>query len=84
MMIMILKKLRGQKILKFNDYKNCLLKNEITLNSQQTFKSEEQFVHTREINNIVLSSNDDKRWKTFDRIRTYPYGKNPKYVKVWC
>ena len=38
---MILKKVRGQKILKFNDYKNCLLKNETILNTQQTFKGEE-------------------------------------------
>ena len=84
MNIMILKKLKGQKILRFNDYKNCLFKNEIILNSQQTFKSEEQFVHTGEINNIALSSNEDKRWKIFDRIRTYPYETNPKYLKVRC
>ena len=25
---------------------------------------------------MALSSNDDKRLKTFDRIRTYPYGTN--------
>ena len=45
MMVIIIKKLREQKnyvikrILKFNDYKNCLLNNEIILKSQQKFKN---------------------------------------------
>ena len=45
MMVIIIKKLRKQKkyvikrILKFNDYKNCLLNNEIILKSQQKFKN---------------------------------------------
>ena len=28
------------------------------------------------INEIVLSSNDDKRLQTYDKIKTYPYGTN--------
>ena len=59
---------------KFNDYKNCLLKNDITLKSQQRFKSERHDLYTEEINKIPLSSNDDKRLQTFDRITSYPYG----------
>ena len=45
MRVIIIKKLREQKnyvikrILKFNDYKNCLLNNEIILKSQQKFKN---------------------------------------------
>ena len=45
MMVIMIKKLREQKkyvikrILKFNDYKNCLLNNEIILKSQQKFKN---------------------------------------------
>ena len=35
--------------LKFNDYKNCLLNNEILLKSQQRFKSERHDVYTEEI-----------------------------------
>ena len=46
---------------KFNDYKDCLLNNEIVLKSQQRFKSERHDVYTEEINKIALSSNDDKR-----------------------
>ena len=60
--------------LKFNDYKNCLLNDEIILKSQQILKSEAHNVYTEEINNIALSSNDDKRLQTFDRITSYPYG----------
>ena len=60
--------------LKFNDYKDCLLNNKIVLKSQQRFKSESHDVYTEEINKIALSSNDDKRLQTFDRITSYPYG----------
>ena len=60
--------------LKFNDYKYCLLNNEIILKSQQRFKSEIHDVYTEEVNKIALSSNDDKRLQTFDRIAPYPYG----------
>ena len=60
--------------LKFNDFKNCLLNNETVLKSQQRFKSERHDVYTEEINKISLSSNDDKRLQTFDRITSYPYG----------
>ena len=58
---------------KFNDYKDCLLNNEIALKSQQRFKSERHNVYTEEINKIALSGNNDKRLQTFDRITSYPY-----------
>ena len=60
--------------LKFNDYKDCLLNNEIVLKSQQSFKSERRDVYTEEINNIAISSNDNKRLQTSDRVTSYPYG----------
>ena len=70
-----------KKILKFNDYKDCLLNNEIILKSQQRFKSETHNIYTHnvymyneEINKIALSSNDDKRLQTYDAITSYPYG----------
>ena len=46
--------------LKFNDYKDCLLNNEIMLKSQQRFKNEAHNVYTEKVNKIALSSNDDK------------------------
>ena len=54
--------------------KDCLLNNEIILKSQQRFKSERHDVYTKEINKIALSSNEDERLQTFDRITSYPYG----------
>ena len=63
-----------KKILKCNDYKDCLLNNEIILKSQQRFKSEAHNVYTEEVTKIALSSNDDKRLQTCDRIASYPYG----------
>ena len=51
-----------------------MFKNEIELKSQQRFKNEADSVYTEEVNKIALSSNDDKRWQSFDRITTYPYG----------
>ena len=76
------KKVKGTKkcvikrILKFNDYKNCLLNNEVILKSQRRFKSEPHNVYTETINKISLSSNHDKRLQTFDKITTYPYDAN--------
>ena len=68
--------------LKFNDYKDCLLNNQIVLKSQQRFKDERHDVYTEEINKIPLSSNDDKRLQTFDRITSYPYGTSAGKVYV--
>ena len=51
-----------------------LTNNEVTLKSQQGFKSEAHNVYTEEINKIALSYNDDKRLQTFDKITSYPYG----------
>ena len=60
-------------VLKFNDYKDCLLNNQIILKVQQRFRSERHNVYTEEINKIALSSNDDKIFQTFD-ITSHPYG----------
>ena len=70
------KKYEIKRILKFNDYKNCLLYNEIILKSQQRFKCEAHNVYTEEINKIVLSSNNDKSLQTFDRIALYFYSRS--------
>ena len=60
--------------LKFNDYKDCLLNNEIILKSQQRFKSEAHNVYTDKVNEIAINRIDNKRLQTFDRITSYPYG----------
>ena len=38
--------------------------------------SDHHKVYTEEVNKITLSSNDDKRIQTFDKVTTYPYGTN--------
>ena len=65
-----------KRILQFNDFKNCLCKNETILKFQKRFKNEAYCVYNEEINKIALSSNDDKRLQTFGRITTYQYGTN--------
>ena len=60
----------------FKNYKDCLFNDEVILKSQQRFKSDHHKGYTVEANKIALSSYDDKRLQTFDRIETYPYGKN--------
>ena len=60
----------------FENYTDCLLNNKNVYRSQQRFKSYNHDVYTEEVNKIALSSNDDKRLQTFDRIATYPYGTN--------
>ena len=47
--------------LKFNHYKDCLFNNNVILKLQQIFKSELDNVYTEEVNQIAVSSNDDKR-----------------------
>ena len=50
-----------KRMIKFNDYKNCLLKDEVLLKSQQRFISKKRDAYTENINKIALSNNDDKR-----------------------
>ena len=65
-------------MIKFNDYKNCLLKDDVVLKSQQKFRSKGHDVYTENINKIALSSNDDKRLTASDKITSYPYGYKDK------
>ena len=57
-------------------FENCLFLDKIILKTQRAFRSDHHNVCTVEIIKIALSSNDDKRLQTFDRIKTYPYGTN--------
>ena len=69
--------------LMFENYTDCLRNNKIILKSLQRFKSDHQKVYAKVVNKIALSSNDDKRLQTHDKITTYPYGTNA-FVKVKC
>ena len=53
-----------------------MFNDKVLLKSQQRFKSDYDNEYTEQINEIVLSSNHDKRLQTFDRITSHPYGTN--------
>ena len=63
-----------KKMIKFNDYKKCLLNDEVILKSQQRFISKKHDVYSENINKIALSNNDDKRIISSNKITSYPYG----------
>ena len=70
-----------KRMIKFDDYKNCLLKDKILLKSQQRFISKTHDVYTEDINKIALSNNDDKRIVSSDKITSYPYGYKGKKMR---
>ena len=67
----------------FENYKDCLFNGEVILKSQRRFKSDHYKMCTEEVNKITLSSDDDKRIQTFDRVTTYPYGTTNEMLKVF-
>ena len=60
----------------FENYKDSLFNNKTILKSQLRFKSDLHNVYTEEVNKIAISSNDDKRFQTSDKVTTYSYGTN--------
>ena len=60
----------------FENYKDSLFNDEVIIRSQQRFRSYNHKVYTEEVNKIALSSNDDKRIQTYDKVTTFPYGTN--------
>ena len=73
------KKAKGTKkcvikeVIKFGDYKKCLLNDEVVLKSQHRFISNKHDVYTEDVNKIALSNDDDKRIVSLDKISSYPY-----------
>ena len=67
-----------QRKIKFDDYKTCLFNNNQVLRSKEVFKSSMIYIfddiYTLRRNKIALSSNDEKRLQTYDKITIYPYG----------
>ena len=60
-----------RKIL-FEHSKDCLFNDKAVIKSQLRFKSDYHDIYTEEVNKIALSSNDDRRIPTFDKVTTYP------------
>ena len=57
-----------------NCHKEFIKNNKLILKTQQRFISKTHNLFTKEIDQIALSSNDDKRIQTNDLIGTYTYG----------
>ena len=64
----------------FKNYLDSLSNDEIILKLQQKFKSDHHNIYTEQISKIALSSNNDKRLQTFNKITSYPYGTNVSKV----
>ena len=69
-------------MIKFDDYKNGLLKDEVILKSELRFISKGRDVYTKNIYKIALSSNDDKIIVSSDKITSYPYGYKGKNALI--
>ena len=69
-----------KRIIKFDDYKNCLLRDKVLLKSQQRFTSKKH--DTEDINKIALTNNDDKRIVSSDKITSYPYRYKDKHAII--
>ena len=69
-----------KRMIKLDDYKNCLLNDEVILKSQQRFMSKKHDVYTENINKIALSNGDDKRIVSSDKITSYPCGYKGKIM----
>ena len=69
-----------KKMIKFTDYKKCLLNDEVVFKSQQRFISKKHDFYTENINKIALSNNDDKRVISSNKITSYPYGYRGKIM----
>ena len=63
-----------KKMIKFDDYKKCLLNDKVILKLQQRFISNKHDVYTENVNKIALSNNDDKRIISSNKITSYAYG----------
>ena len=63
-----------KKMIKFNDYKKCLLDDEVILKSQQRFINKKHDTYTENISKIALSNNDDLRIVSSKKLSSYPYG----------
>ena len=70
------KKCIVKRELMFENYKDALFNDKIIIRSQQRFRSDHHRVCTEEVNKIALSSDDDKRIQTIDKVTTFPYGTN--------
>ena len=69
-----------KKMIKFDDYKKCLLNDKVILKSQQRFVSNKHDVYNENVSKIALSNDDHKRIVSSNKISSYLYGYKGKIV----
>ena len=62
------------------NHKDFLKNNGLMLKSQQRFRSVKHNIFSKDINKIVLSTNDNKTIQLTDSIEIYAYGTNKKII----
>ena len=62
------------------NYKEFIKNNKLILKSHERFRRQKHDVFTAEVNNIALSSNNDKRIQSIDSIELCAYGTSKKLV----
>ena len=72
------KKCVTKQNLMFENYRDCLFNNRTVYRSQEKFRRYYHDVYTEKVNKIALSSNDDKRLQTPDKI-THIYIEQAKW-----
>ena len=76
------KKCVAKRRLRSDDYYVSVFENKTIIRSQQRFRSDHHTVNKEEINKAAITSNDDKRLKTYNKVTTYPCGTNAFKVCV--
>ena len=69
------KKCIVKRELMFENYKDDLFNDKIIIRLQQRFRSYNNKAYTEEVNKIALSSNDDKRKQTVDKVNVFLWNK---------
>ena len=80
--VKVVKKCVINKDLKFSDYKDTLLNRTKMNKNMNLIKSKLHNVHTEQINKIVLSAFDNKRYLLNDGITSYAF--NHYKIKELC
>ena len=70
-----------KRLIGYENYIDFLYNGTVILSSQQRFKSDRHKLYTEEFNKVLLSSNDDKRLQTFDRITSFSHRTNAFKVR---
>ncbi|KAJ8871841.1 hypothetical protein PR048_028181 [Dryococelus australis] len=74
------KKCIVNKLITFDDYKNCLFKDKIHYRTMNLIRSEKHKIYSVEVNKTALSPYDDKRIILENKINTVPHGyRNREY-----